>query len=883
MNLSNLFENAIDDLEMRRIEDLEAKMDDLARRAKETQDPKAIAALRHEFARCKAERDSYHYVREWEDTAPGHDASQTELRPVEETWDYATPWGKQAAIKQKATISRPASTSNDEVKTFAAQGYTIKFKPDVVEIYHGADLVYSRPGDFANPTRAQLGAIRGRVTDLANRKKKEIKEAGSPAQQAAIAINMKKHHQKPKTDESEERLRVSPHDQGAHAAIKGKPYASNPHPEGSKERLEWSKGHNSMRARKLQDSSEEFDFEPSPVASAIVRRIMFNHPELLQDYGPNLVNAAVSEVADYVGDVDEIGSSDVSSWVRQVERMLKENPPEAFDEGFQDFNKKEPYEVCLAGRPVKTFDYYEDARRFHDNWKKKLYNQGEQAKADKITLNPIMKEASMSWAAGKPTGPKFGGYLKGTDPAPTEFSNKGVGSCEESENPMGEKELAYLIAKARQKHDAPDPALHKGDEHEINGDQNRVGEGAKVDRMQQHIAKSEKALGHSKKDAESIAWATLNKRGYLDNANKKKHNESVNFMEWAVAQGNRFTNFTSNPAVYAQAKEAFLAEGFGTSLANVSSKISGHPRKMKSAQQIRNRAMKFAPQPVAEEHNDSEYDEEGGMAKNQIHTIKRNAEELEHLLSVDENLPEWIQLKLTLAQDYIQTAADYMLSAHERDHEIEVGQDPINEIKKGQKDSNGYTKCWPGKHAEGTKIGKNGGRVRNCVPNESLEETEAWQKANKRDKTDGMSKKAVKSYRREHPGSKLQTAVTTKPSKLKKGSKASKRRSSYCSRSKGQMKMHNISCAKTPDKAICKARRRWHCEGVENLDAMLAEAIEKNKELQPGQYYIWTVYFDDGGSQRIKVTRDDFDPKAYYARLNRVVINTDYDWEVHDG
>ena len=90
-------------------------------------------------------------------------------------------------------------------------------------------------------------------------------------------------------------------------------------------------------------------------------------------------------------------------------------------------------------------------------------------------------------------------------------------------------------------------------------------------------------------------------------------------------------------------------------------------------------------------------------------------------------------------------------------------------------------------------------------------ESEAWQKANKRDKTDGMSRKAVKSYRREHPGSKLQTAVTTKPSKLKKGSKASKRRKSYCSRSKGQMKMHNISCAKTPDKAICKARRRWNC------------------------------------------------------------------------
>ena len=88
---------------------------------------------------------------------------------------------------------------------------------------------------------------------------------------------------------------------------------------------------------------------------------------------------------------------------------------------------------------------------------------------------------------------------------------------------------------------------------------------------------------------------------------------------------------------------------------------------------------------------------------------------------------------------------------------------------------------------------------------------EDWQKVNKKDKTDGMSPKAVKAYRREHPGSKLKTAVTTKPSKLKKGSKASKRRSSYCSRSKGQMKMHNISCQKTPDKAICKARRRWNC------------------------------------------------------------------------
>lgn len=105
---------------------------------------------------------------------------------------------------------------------------------------------------------------------------------------------------------------------------------------------------------------------------------------------------------------------------------------------------------------------------------------------------------------------------------------------------------------------------------------------------------------------------------------------------------------------------------------------------------------------------------------------------------------------------------------------------------------------------------------------------EDWQRVNKKDKTDGMSRKAVNAYRRENPGSKLKTAVTTKPSKLKKGSKASKRRKSYCSRSKGQMSMHNISCAKTPDKAICKARRRWNCEeDVQQLEQSLEEVKQR--------------------------------------------------------
>jgi hypothetical protein len=65
-----------------------------------------------------------------------------------------------------------------------------------------------------------------------------------------------------------------------------------------------------------------------------------------------------------------------------------------------------------------------------------------------------------------------------------------------------------------------------GKEHNVKTDKawddaHKVKEGAKVDRMVKHVAQSEKKLGHGKKEAENIAWATANKRGMLNNKNKK--------------------------------------------------------------------------------------------------------------------------------------------------------------------------------------------------------------------------------------------------------------------------------------------------------------------------------------------------------------------------
>ena len=72
----------------------------------------------------------------------------------------------------------------------------------------------------------------------------------------------------------------------------------------------------------------------------------------------------------------------------------------------------------------------------------------------------------------------------------------------------------------------------------------------------------------------------------------------------------------------------------------------------------------------------------------------------------------------------------------------------------------------------------------------------------------GMTQAGVKAYRRLNPGSKLKTAVT---GKVKPGSKAAKRRKSYCARSLGQLKRASAKTRNDPNSRIRQARRRWKC------------------------------------------------------------------------
>ena len=86
----------------------------------------------------------------------------------------------------------------------------------------------------------------------------------------------------------------------------------------------------------------------------------------------------------------------------------------------------------------------------------------------------------------------------------------------------------------------------------------------------------------------------------------------------------------------------------------------------------------------------------------------------------------------------------------------------------------------------------------------------AWQRKERKNPEGGLNAKGVASYREANPVRKLQTAVTTKPSKLKPGSKDAKRRKSFCARSAGQMAKFP-KAANDPDSRLRKARRKWNC------------------------------------------------------------------------
>jgi hypothetical protein len=195
-----------------------------------------------------------------------------------------------------------------------------------------------------------------------------------------------------------------------------------------------------------------------------------------------------------------------------------------------------------------------------------------------------------------------------------------------------------------------------------------------------------------------------------------------------------------------------------------------------------------------------EYDDEAGMADNNLSTLRRAVEGLDDLIDTGDNLPEWCQEKIAVAKSMLVAVWDYMESAddseEEEDPEVVEMYEALEQLAEelAQRTNKDVEQVW---------------ETFEALDDQKLYETAAWRRKAGKNKNGGLNAKGVASYRRENPGSKLQTAVTTKPSKLKPGSKAAKRRKSFCARMsgvKGPMKKPN---GKPTRKAL--ALRKWNC------------------------------------------------------------------------
>ena len=162
-----------------------------------------------------------------------------------------------------------------------------------------------------------------------------------------------------------------------------------------------------------------------------------------------------------------------------------------------------------------------------------------------------------------------------------------------------------------------------------------------------------------------------------------------------------------------------------------------------------------------------EKDHEHSMARSEISTIISAANRLKKKMKGEGNIEAWVQSKITKAADYLDSAADYVDSGEMKSEEYEYSD-------------------W----------------------RSDFGLSEDWQKANRNDGVDGLSQSTVNAYKREHPGSKLQTAVTEKNPTGKRAD----RQDAFCRRMKGMKKRRtSAETARDPDSKINKALRRWRC------------------------------------------------------------------------
>ena len=407
--------------------------------------------------------------------------------------------------------------------------------------------------------------------------------------------------------------------------------------------------------------------EDSPVLGAIIHRIMVGRTDLLAKYGPKLILAAAENVADYVGDVEEIGSSDVSGWVKQVERMLEENPPEAFGE-------------AAGKRPVAP-----DPQNYDSDWD--YYNdqdEDEEEMKDDVDYENMIDEVGRR---GFLKGMGAAGVAEGNDgyddeSTRDEYTNLQSGDyVRDSQDSSGEVFImrgqpddrrvriedkdgrGWNIAPYRLiAVDADDAAIG----HYFNG----VAEASNtMQRYGQKIQQRVKAA----REAEARERAEQEKSEKEKSEKEKKGvaEDSVNELDLK--------------------KKAITTQKIPNDIVMLVHKLKKDiPLRSDEYQKLlAYNAFRKGSMQTQEDYN-PEYDDEAGMAKSNLRTLARAVNGLIDTIGDDENLPEWAQEKIAKAEMMATGVWDYLLSQEEQGIDPKVDEASLAQMRDyfSQTDSN---------------------------------------------------------------------------------------------------------------------------------------------------------------------------------------------------
>ena len=152
----------------------------------------------------------------------------------------------------------------------------------------------------------------------------------------------------------------------------------------------------------------------------------------------------------------------------------------------------------------------------------------------------------------------------------------------------------------------------------------------------------------------------------MENLNEK--NVPTNPELWSRAKSLARSKFDVYPSAYANGWASKWYKGKGGSWKSVSEakEVGDDPINDGTPPELRKRGNKTVitsdeiKEAVKDKFDIGEYDQEGDMAKSDLRSIMANAKKLHDMIEDADNLPEWCQNKITLAEDYISTVANYL-------------------------------------------------------------------------------------------------------------------------------------------------------------------------------------------------------------------------------